>query len=43
MFIQFEKIPWLPAFIAAAYLFKKGKNLNEIIENVIKTGMSRNK
>ncbi len=39
MFIQFEKIPWLPAFIAAAYLFKKGKNLNEIIENVIKTGI----
>lgn len=39
MLIQFEKIPWLPAFIAAAYLFKKGKSLNEIIENVIKTGI----
>ncbi len=37
MMMQFQKIPWLPAFIAAAYLLKKGKPINEIIENVMKT------
>ncbi len=37
MLMQFQRIPWLPAFIAAAYLLKNKKPINEIIENIMKT------